>query len=107
MTCDALPGSTSSIALSIQPSTSPRSGRVEPVDASAPETFELRVGTGPSEVRIFRPRSLCVVMREQCRVLVAPLAEALEPRRERCVQTRALPLRQAAVGDLARQRVLD
>src|SRR5256885_3737224 len=46
-------------------------------------------------------------MREQRRMLVASLAAALEPAGETGVQLRPLRLRQAAVGDLTRERVLD
>src|SRR5437016_7162973 len=46
-------------------------------------------------------------MREQRRMLVASLAAALEPAGETRVQLCPLRLRQAAVGDLARERVLD
>src|SRR5439155_240992 len=53
------------------------------------------------------PHCLGVVMREQRRMLVASLAAALEPAGETRVQLCPLRLRQAAVGDLARERVLD
>ena len=62
--------------------------------------------SAPGEVDVFGPHRLGVVVREQRRMLVAPLA-ALEPAGETCVQLRPLRLRQAAVGDLPSERVLD
>ena len=62
---------------------------------------------GPSEIGVLGPDGLGVVVGEHRRVLVARLALALEPVREGGVQLRPPRLRQARVGDLARERVLD
>src|SRR5919204_3195641 len=47
------------------------------------------------------------MVREQGRVLIAPAPAGLQPARERRVPVRALRLRQRAVRNLARERVLE
>ena len=68
---------------------------------------QLLVPAGPGKVGVFGPDGLEIVVGEECGVLVVPLGIALEPAGEGCVQMRSLRLRQARVGDLARERVLD
>ena len=56
---------------------------------------------------MINPRRLCVVVREQGRILVARSPSCLQPACERCVPARALCLRETAVRDLADERVLE
>src|SRR5207253_11044036 len=62
---------------------------------------------GPGEVDVFAAHRLRVVVGKERRMLVVALAAPLEPARERGVQLRPPCLRQARVGHLPRERVLD
>src|SRR5581483_4019438 len=80
---------------------------LEPAGGLSREPLALVVLARPRKVGVLGPRGFGIVMRQERRLLVAAAAEALEPRRERRVETGALRLRDARVGDLPGDCVLD
>ena len=79
----------------------------QPDDRALRELAQPRLVVRPREVGVLGADGLCVVVRQERRVLVASTAGSLEPPGEARVKAGAPGLREAAVGDLAGQRVRD
>ena len=82
-------------------------GTPEPAQGAHAQPLELLRLVGPGEIRIGGIGGLRVVMGEQGRILVAPIARALEPGTDQSVKPGAARLGNAAVDHLPCQRVLE
>jgi hypothetical protein len=84
-----------------------RRSLTQPDNCSFTQAVDLAVHIRPGQVDVLRPHGLRVMMGEQGGVLVPALAQALEPAREARVQAQTPRLREALVGDVSRQGVLE
>ena len=82
-------------------------GPLEPGAGQFAKALQLALVARPGEIGVGGPDGFVVVMCEEARVLVALLADALEPGGECCVEPRAPRRRQARVGDVPCQGMLE
>ncbi len=78
-----------------------------PGDGFLAQPFVLTRVVAPDEVGVLRPNRLRVVVGEQRRVLVTRPLSVVQPIADACMKATTSSLRDAGVGDLARERVLD
>src|SRR6266567_5654414 len=80
---------------------------LRPGDGLCAKTVDLLILSGPGEVYVFRTDGFGVVVGQQSSVIVAPWPGMLDPRGEGGMQLCPLRLRDAVVGNLTCERMLD
>ena len=82
-------------------------GAAKPRQRAFSQLYQLLLASDPHQISLIRPNGLRIVMRQERRVLIAPLTHALKPARKCAVQPRPPRPGQAGVRNLARHSVLD